>query len=273
MRRPLWSALALVAAIVVTSLEPALCAQAAGAQSRLWLPIVRKTWPPYPATPWLGPIHNDDGDGVYDLYWSPIFNATTYVLEEKWQDADWFVAYRGFTRQIQLRNRPAGTYWYRCRAENSFGFSGWSNLRQVVVQGQAPGTIRTPSSTSVSADGLAVIKVVNDCPYALRVDLTGPEPRLMELPQCDICHVYSFIGPFFCQTSGRPIDEIRLQPGPYRVYVSVSAANIKPWVGYWQLQGNRRYTVCFYIVRTFGTDGRQTWQLVPADGQLEGSCR
>ena len=231
---------------------------ASGASSvRVYLPLVPKVYPPYPSAPWLAPIDNADGDGNYLVYWSPSDRADSYELQEKWADGDWFAAYRGFTRQVELRNRPAGTYQYRVRSENSWGPSAWSDLRSVTVPGNPPGTISTPGSSSVNADGQAVVKVINDCPYYLRVDLTGPEPRLMEVLKCDICSVYSFIGPFFCPTSGRPIDENRVDPGPYRVYVSVSDPSIKPWVGHWQLNADRRYTVCFFVVRSWAAGAQQ----------------
>jgi len=234
-----------------------------GGLNKVYLPLVPKTYPPYPSAPWLAPIDNADGDGNYLVYWSPSYNADNYELQEKWADGDWFAAYRGFTRQVELRNRPAGAYQYRVRAENSWGPSAWSDLRSATVPGDPPGSISTPGSDRVSADGQAVIKVINDCPYYLRVDLTGPEPRIMELLKCDVCSVYSAIGPFFCPTSGRPVEEIRVDPGPYRAYVSVSDPAIKPWIGHWQLNGDRRYTVCFFVVRSW-TAGTQepTAQLV-----------
>ncbi len=232
-----------------------------------YLAIVRKVHPPYPVKPWLPPIDNADGDGNYTVRWGGGARAERFELQERWQGGDWFGAYNGSAREAPLRNRPAGTYSYRCRAWNSLGVSAWSNLRSVVVQGSPPGTISTPSSSSVNAGGKAVVKVVNDCPYVLHLGFTGPEPSTMQLRKCDVCRVYSFIGPFFCPTQNRPIEETRLDPGPYRVFVSVDRPSVRPYVGYWQLLGNRRYFVCFYIVQSWATD-----EGGPFEQLVAGSC-
>ena len=101
---------------------------------------------------------------------------------------------------------------------------------------------------------MSIVKVINDCPYALRLDFTGPDPQVLTLPLCEVCRVYTFIGPIFgCPTANRPTDEIRLAPGTYRVFVSVNDTGVRPYVGHWDLQGDRRYDMCFYIVRGFGT--------------------
>jgi hypothetical protein len=245
-------------ALLVALLTGACCGfmafgASAGAPRRVYLPLVRRAYPPFPGVPLLGPVQDPEGDGNYNVYWSPSDRATAYELHEKWQDGEWYAAYRGANRQIELRNRPAGTFWYRCRAENSWGQSDWSNWRTITVPGTPPSTINTPSSSRVSAGGKAVLHVVNDCPHYLRIDLTGPGPRLMELLKCDTCKVYSMIGPFFCPTSGRPSQEVQLDPGPYRVFVSVSDPAVRPYIGHWQLQSDRRYFVCFYIVRSWGS--------------------
>jgi hypothetical protein len=185
--------------------------------------------------------------------WSVATLAQTYELQESWQDGEWYVAYSGSATSAAMGSRPPGSYAYRCRAANAHGQSEWSETRRVTVAGDPPRTITTPSSSRVSADGQAVLKVVNDSPYALRVDLTGPSPQALELPACSSCRVYSFIGPFFCPTSGRPIEEFRLDPGPYRVFVTASSTGVRPYVGHWQLRGDRRYTVCFSVVRSWSS--------------------
>jgi hypothetical protein len=223
------------------------------ARYRIMMPIVRRTYPPFPGKPWLNPIDNPDGDGNYTVSWGAGTRATSYELEEQWQGGNWFKSYSGSATQVQLQNRPPGTYWYRCRAKNSWGHSQWSNLREVGVQGDPPSEISTPSSSYVDAGGKSVVKVVNDCPYVLRLDFAGPDPKVMELPKCDVCKVYSWIGPIFCPTENRPIREIQLEPGPYRVFVTVDDPTVRPYVGHWELQGNRRYFVCFYVVRQWTT--------------------
>lgn len=235
----------------------------AAARQRLMFPLVRRGFPPLPGTPGLHGIDNGDGDGNYTVRWDAAERADEYELQEQWQGGDWLTAYRGSTAQVELRDRPAGSYAYRCRGHNSWGYGQWSNAQGTTVQGRAPGTISRPGSSSVNADGNAVVKVINDCPYALRLTFTGAEPKGMELPKCDVCHVYSFIGPFFCPTTGRPVDETRLLPGTYRVYVTVSDPSVRPYVGHWDLSGDRRYTVCFYILQTWGSSPAPTHELRP----------
>jgi hypothetical protein len=234
----------------------------ASAGVKLYLPFVRKVFPPVPGTPVLHSIDNPDGDGNYTARWDAADRANSYELEEQWQGGDWFRAYTGSATQVELRNRVPGQYVYRCRAQNSWGYSPWSNLQAVSVPGKAPGAISTPGSTSVSAGGKSVIKVINDCPYVLRLDFAGPEPWPMQLPKCDVCKVYSLIGPIFCPTANRPTNEIRVAPGPYRVFVSVDDPSVTPWVGHWDLQPNRRYNVCFFIVRRWGTADESSRQVV-----------
>jgi hypothetical protein len=240
----------------------------ASASYRVYLPIVRRVFPPYPETPLLLPIDNADGDGNYTVRWGLSERAESYELEEQWQGGDWFQAYQGPATQVQLANRPPGTYRYRGRARNSWGHGAWSNPQGTTVQGTPPGSISTPPSRSVNADGKSVVEVINDCPYRLHLEFTGPQPELMQLPKCDVCKVYTFMGPLICPTENRPTEETRLDPGPYRVFVTVDDPGVRPYVGHWQLQGDRRYSVCFFIVRSFGEQ-----EGVPTGYLVAGHCR
>jgi hypothetical protein len=97
-----------------------------------------------------------------------------------------------------------------------------------------------------------VVQVTNNCPYRLYVEFTGPSPALLQLPKCDVCKVYYFIGPFTCPDLDQPHAEARLDPGPYRVFVTVDDPSVRPYVGHWQLEGDRRYPDCFSIVVSLG---------------------
>jgi hypothetical protein len=225
---------------------------------------VLKSWPPVPGPCTVFPIDNGDGDGSYNVSWTAA-RADDYELQEKWEPQDWFAAYLGTETSVDLTNRPAGQYTYRCVARNSWGEGSSGNEVSVAVQGTTPGTVSRPSCSSISAGGQSKVKVINDCPYVLNLDFTGPQPLWMQLPKCDVCSIYSIIGPFYCPTSSRPIQEQQLSPGDYRVYVTVEDPGIRPYVGQWTLSGNCRYTVCFYILRSYSKGGVQR-QLVP------GSC-
>jgi hypothetical protein len=256
--------IALLVATLSWTLPPLTCLQLpASAQTTCYLPIVFKSWPPVPEQPSLLPIDNADGDGSYSVNWAAAARADDYELQEKWQAQDWFTAYLGSATHVDLSGRPAGTYTYRCRARNSWGESVWSNEVTAVVQGKAPGTITRPSCSTVSAGGQAIVKVINDCPYALYLDFTGPQPTTMQLPLCSVCSVYTFIGPIFCPTSNRPIQEQQMPPGNYRVFVTVQDPSVRPYQGLWSLSGNCRYSVCFYILRSYSSAEGQTAELVP----------
>jgi hypothetical protein len=254
----------LLAGLLMAQLCPAQDLQAA-AGPRLYFPLVRRAFPPLPGVPWLHGIDNADGDGNYTVRWDAAERANEYELQEQWQGGDWLTAHRGAGTEVELRDRPAGSYAYRCRGLNGWGYGQWSNTQGTTVQGRAPGTISRPSSSPVNAGGNSVVKVINDCPYVLRLTFTGPDPRVMELPKCDVCHVYSFIGPIFCPTTGRPVSETQLQPGVYRVFVTVSDPSVRPYVGNWDLSGDRRYTVCFYILQTWGSAPEGGGEIQPCE--------
>ena len=48
---------------------------AARAQTKVYLPLVFRGWPPVPAVPSLLPIDNGDGDGNYRVNWSSAARA------------------------------------------------------------------------------------------------------------------------------------------------------------------------------------------------------
>ena len=53
---------------------------------KVYFPIIRGFYPPYPEIPWLHPIDNADGDGNYTVRWDSAARAESYELEERWQD-------------------------------------------------------------------------------------------------------------------------------------------------------------------------------------------
>lgn len=109
------------------------------------------------------------------LDWQQISNATSYVLQEStsssFSGTNEYTASGYASTSRTLNNKANGTYYYRVKAYNSCGDSGWSNVSTRVVKANAlPKTPATPlpanGSTSVSrtptlswsggdADGLA----------------------------------------------------------------------------------------------------------------------
>jgi hypothetical protein len=116
------------------------------------LPVVMKRWPPIPDIPVLNAISNADGDGYYTVSWSTAYLANTYVLEE--DDNAAFSSptqrYSGYGTSWSASGKTPGTYYYRVKARNSWGDSGWSNIQsvrvlppmaQVYVQNDTGGTL------------------------------------------------------------------------------------------------------------------------------------
>ncbi|UCC76728.1 MAG: hypothetical protein JSW37_14690, partial [Anaerolineales bacterium] len=60
--------------------QPLPAAQTFLASHRLYMPMVRKNYPPIPATPGIQPIDNSDGDDAYCVEWSRAERATSYTL-------------------------------------------------------------------------------------------------------------------------------------------------------------------------------------------------
>jgi subtilisin family serine protease len=101
-----------------------------------YLPLIARRWPPLPYTPVLNPISNPDGDGNYPVSWGAADLADTYTL---WEDDNAAFSspttrYSGSGTSWNASNKPIGTYYYQVRANNSWGSSGWSNVRSVTVQ-------------------------------------------------------------------------------------------------------------------------------------------
>jgi hypothetical protein len=101
----------------------------------VYLPLVLRRWPPIPDVPVLHPVNNPDGDGNYGVSWSPADRADTYTLQE--DDNAAFSSpttrYIGSGTSWQATGKAPGTYYYRVKASNSWGDSGWSDLAQVTV--------------------------------------------------------------------------------------------------------------------------------------------
>jgi uncharacterized repeat protein (TIGR01451 family) len=101
-----------------------------------FLPLIMRRWPPIPDTPVLNAISNADGDGNYTVSWSAADLADSYTLQE--DDNSSFssptTAYTGSSTSWNEIGKATGMYYYRVRANNSWGNSGWSNVRSVTVE-------------------------------------------------------------------------------------------------------------------------------------------
>ncbi len=101
----------------------------------VYLPLILKRWPPVPDAPVLNPISNADEDGNYAVAWNVADLATSYTLQEA--DNAAFASpvqrYVGSSTAWATSTDSGGTYYYRVKASNSWGDSGWSNIQVVVA--------------------------------------------------------------------------------------------------------------------------------------------
>jgi hypothetical protein len=98
----------------------------------------------------------------------------------------------------------------------------------------------------VQAGGKAEVTISNDAPYALTIELEGPESRTISIPRCSTCVTYA-VPPAFCPEEG-PQQVIRLTPGVYRVSARVDEPGVAPFAGTWDLDPDTGYFSCFFIV-------------------------
>ncbi len=103
----------------------------------VYLPLVFRHWPPIPYAPTLNAIANSDGDGNYTVTWSDDGLTDTFYLEE--DDNSSFssptAVYTGTTPSwtVPAPGKPTGTFYYRVRGHNSWGYGNYSNIRSVTV--------------------------------------------------------------------------------------------------------------------------------------------
>ena len=122
-----------------------------------YLAVLMNGWPPTPGIPALNPIDNADGDGTYTISWTAAAHAESYVLQEATNSnfSDAAVIYAGPSTNHAVSGHGAARYYYRVRAQNSWGDSDWSNVRQVDVLWEAE-----PNATPNQANGPIVPNLV-----------------------------------------------------------------------------------------------------------------
>jgi len=107
-----------------------------------YLPIVYRRWPPIPYTPILYDINNPDKQPDYTVQWHYDYDvpATYYTLQESTsgtfpagQTTEYTVQHAGVDTSKTFTGKEDGTYYYRVRAHNDYGYSPWSDVKSVVV--------------------------------------------------------------------------------------------------------------------------------------------
>lgn len=117
----------------------------------IYLPVVTRGWPPIPATPVLRAISNPGGDGDYAVSWNSADKAETYTLQE--DDNASFSSptnrYAGSGTSWSAVGKTVATYYYRVKANNSFGSSAWSNTESVIVRPPLPSKLYPTKDATV----------------------------------------------------------------------------------------------------------------------------
>ena len=154
---------------------------------RIYLPLVLRHWPPIPYQPTLNPISNDDGDGNYNVTWTeqPSRLADTYTLEEATDAAfttDLCEVCTTAQQSCAIGDNPEGTYYYRVRGHNTWGYGMWSNIQAT--------TVMVPTPFNLSAR--SIVLQLSDLPpgYTLDEDESGPVEFSDEIVQMGVVDGY-----------------------------------------------------------------------------------
>jgi len=123
------------------------------------LPLIVNRWPPVPYAPSLAPIANSDNDGNYMVSWTeqPVRLANIYTVQESTA-----LAFTTGLRDVctttgqycAVSNQPPGTYYYRVRGQNTWGYGEWSNTQSVTI---LPPTA-TPTSTPTPSTWVTIVQ-------------------------------------------------------------------------------------------------------------------
>ena len=101
-----------------------------------------------PLAPSTISVPSTDCDGAYTVSWASVSGATSYLLERatKPDFSDPVPIYTGAGTSLNETGVPIGNYWYRVRASNSCGDSGWTSSSKCEVSSPplAPSSLTVP---------------------------------------------------------------------------------------------------------------------------------
>ena len=130
-----------------------------------------------PSTPTLYDPGTTDTDGKYSVSWSAVSGATSYTLEEDTSSSfsSPTVIHSESGTSKYITDRSNGTsYYYRVKACNACGCSGWSNVENIKVN--SSNIIRVPLDyptihAAVDAASSGNIIIVRDGTYTENIDV------------------------------------------------------------------------------------------------------
>lgn len=104
----------------------------------VYLPIIFKRWPPVPYAPHLNPITPTGSDFVVTWTYTELTdvpNPTEYQLEQAFDPGftQGVLAYTVTGLSRSFTGMAGGTYYYRVRAKNIWGYGEWSNVELVAL--------------------------------------------------------------------------------------------------------------------------------------------
>lgn len=108
----------------------------------VYLPLIFKRWPPIPYAPVLSLDDPGEGSNDYTVEWThdhPQITVITYTLQEAdnaaFQNAaEYVVDHTSVQNEKVFNGKPDGTYYYRVRGHNEYGYGAWSNVRSVAIR-------------------------------------------------------------------------------------------------------------------------------------------
>ncbi|HDQ71708.1 MAG TPA: hypothetical protein ENN19_06380, partial [Chloroflexi bacterium] len=103
---------------------------------KVYLPLTIRNWPPVPGTSVLNTITAPGPSTTYRIDWDPAIRADTYILERATHGnfSDTEEVYSGPNTSHTVDSEGMARYYYRVKARNSWGDSGWSNAQSAEVR-------------------------------------------------------------------------------------------------------------------------------------------
>lgn len=131
--------------------------------------------PQPPPVPGSISVPASSSTGNVSVSWSPSSGATSYVLQQQYNDSGWTQAYSGSATSTNLNGLASGGYVYRVQACNAVGCSGWrvSGTLTVALIPAPPAAINVPSSSYSPAIPVNWSASANATNYVLQESVNG----------------------------------------------------------------------------------------------------